>query len=104
PLFRQRSATEACVPGNGGCEALGTTYPHPQGWQQEREPMLRLPAPRRLGPSSAGEGQPRGSAASVLTKDRPKVLTGLDQKVCGQARVLRTHPAQTTSHRRRGGT
>jgi hypothetical protein len=37
-------------------------------------------------------------------ENEPKVLTGSDQKVRGQVRVLRTHPARMTSHRRRGGT
>jgi hypothetical protein len=56
------------------------------------------------GTSSAWYGQPRGTAASVVTKDKPKVLTGLGQKVRGQSRALRTRPAQMSSHRRRGGT
>src|SRR5947209_4997445 len=36
-------------PATGRCEALGTTYPHPSGWQPRREPKLRLPAPGRSG-------------------------------------------------------
>ena len=42
-----------------GCEALGTTYPHPQAWRPEREPRSRLPAPRRSGTRGAWYGQPR---------------------------------------------
>jgi hypothetical protein len=36
-------------PVTGGCEALGTTYPHPSGWRRKREPTSRLPAPRWSG-------------------------------------------------------
>jgi hypothetical protein len=43
----------------GGCEALGTTYPHPSGWRPKREPKSRLPAPRRSGTRRAWYGQPR---------------------------------------------
>jgi hypothetical protein len=39
----------------------------------------------------------------VIT-NKPKVPIGLDQKVRGQVRVLRFHPAQMMSHRRLGGT
>ena len=41
---------------------------------------------------------------SVVTKNKPKMLTGLDQKVSGQAGLLYTQLTQMTSHRRRGGT
>jgi len=37
-------------------------------------------------------------------KEQAQGAVGLDQKVRGQVRVLRTHPAQLSSHRRRGGT
>jgi hypothetical protein len=41
---------------------------------------------------------------NVVKKNKPKMLTGLDQKVRGPVGVLRTHPAQMSSHRRRGTT
>jgi len=59
-LFCQQSATEACVPGNGGgAEPSGQRTLIPLGWRQEREPMPRLPAPGRSGTSSAWYGQLR---------------------------------------------
>jgi hypothetical protein len=47
PLPRRAS------PATAGCEALGTTYPHPRGWRSQREPRSRLPAPRRSGTRGA---------------------------------------------------
>jgi hypothetical protein len=41
---------------------------------------------------------------NAVNKNKPKGLTGLDQKVSGQAGALRTRPTQMTSHRRRGTT
>src|SRR3954467_13004835 len=73
PLPRRAS------PETTGCEALGTTDPHPRGWRSEREPRSRLPAPRRSGARGAWYGQPRGTAVSVVNKGEPKVLTGSDQ-------------------------
>jgi len=35
--------------------------------------------------------------------NKPKVLIGLDQKVCGQVRAMASHPAQMSRHRCRGG-
>jgi len=54
-LRRKEPADSTCcsassiLPGHaslvtGGCEAPGTTWPHPFGWQPRREPKLRLPA------------------------------------------------------------
>jgi hypothetical protein len=41
---------------------------------------------------------------NAVSNDKPKMLTGLDQKVRGQAQVLLTHLTQMLSHRRRGTT
>src|SRR4051794_41688078 len=73
PLPRRAS------PATAGGEALGTTYPHPRGWRSEREPRSRLLAPRRSGARGAGDGQPRGTAVSVVNKDKTKVLRGVGQ-------------------------
>jgi len=42
------------------------------------------------------------SLINVVTENKPKMLTGLHQKVRGQVQVLRTQLTQTTRHRRRG--
>jgi len=41
---------------------------------------------------------------NVVTKAKRKMLLRLDQKVRGQVRRLRTPPAQSSRHRRRGAT
>ena len=42
------------------------------------------------------------SLINVVTENKPKMLTGLDQKVSGQVQVFLTHLTQTTRRRRRG--
>jgi len=44
------------------------------------------------------------SLINVVNENKPKMLTGLDQKVRGQVQMLRTHLTQTTRHRQRGET
>lgn len=48
------------------------------------------------------------NSGEVLLKavmfDKPKLLTGLNQKVCGQVRELSVFPPRMTSHRLRGTT
>jgi len=44
------------------------------------------------------------SLINVVTENKPKMLTGLDQKVCGQVQMLLTHLTQTTRHRQSSGT
>ncbi len=39
---------------------------------------------------------------NVVSYDKPKMLTGLGQKVSGQVRALLTHPTQMLRHRRKG--
>jgi len=46
----------------------------------------------------------REALLNVVTTDKRKMLTRLDQTVRGQDRRLRTPPAQMPSHRRRGAT
>jgi len=41
---------------------------------------------------------------NAVIQNKPKGLTGLDQKVCGPVGALRTRPTQMTRHRRRGTT
>ena len=40
---------------------------------------------------------------NAVMYSKPKRLTGLDQKVCGQGQGVLTFLAQTLHHRRRGG-
>ena len=55
-------------------------------------------------PGGGGTVNPGEASLNVVTKDKPKVLTGLGQKARGQVRRLRTPPAQMAQHRRRDAT
>jgi len=48
------------------------------------------------------QGNTCESLINVVTENKPKMLTGLDQKVRGQVQMFLTHLTQTTRHRRRG--
>jgi len=48
------------------------------------------------------EGNTCESLINVVTENKPKMLTGLDQKVRGQVQVFLTHLTQMMRHRRRG--
>jgi hypothetical protein len=44
----------------------------------------------------------RKSLINVVNIDKPKMLTGLDQKVRGQVQVFGIHLTQMSRHRQRG--
>jgi len=46
----------------------------------------------------------RESLINVVNPNKPKMLTGLDQKVSGQAQMFPTHLAQLWHHRQIGET
>src|SRR5208337_2613688 len=69
-----------------------------------REPTRRLPASRRSGASSPGQVNPGEVLVKAVTKDKPKMLSGLNQKVSGQVRGLRIPPSWMVHHRPRGTT
>ena len=48
-------------------------------------------------------GQHTRTTAAPSSANKPKVLTGLDQKVSGQVGVFLCHPTQTLCHRCTGG-
>src|SRR6516162_3162562 len=79
-MFRHRSATPAGVTGNGEVRSLGdnvTSIQKDRPW--EREPTRRLPASRRSGASSPGQVNPGEVLIKAVNRDKPKMLSGLDQ-------------------------
>ena len=62
------------------CEALGTTYPHPNrvAGTPVREPR-RLPASRRSGPRVDGMANSGELPINVVRTSKPKMLIGLNQ-------------------------
>jgi hypothetical protein len=55
-------------------------------------------------PGSWGKVNPGEVSLNAVIENQRKLLLRLDQKVRGQVRVLRTHPAQMMHHRRRDTT
>ena len=76
------------------CEALGTTYPHPTrvAGTPVRE-SRRLPASRRSGARVDGRANSGELPINVVRTSKPKALTGLNQKVSGQAPGFPSSPA-----------
>jgi len=66
-------------------ERLGQCSLIRQGWQPNQEKRLRLLAPRRSGARIDGMVNLCELLINVVITDKPKALTGLNQKVRGQA-------------------
>ena len=84
--------------------AWGTTSPRSSDRPWTREPTRRLPASRRSGASSPGQVNPGEVLIKAVTRGKPKMLTGLDQKVRGQVQGLDAPLARMAHHRPRGTT
>src|SRR5512135_1732666 len=69
-----------------------------------REPTRRLPASRRSGASSPGQVNPGEVLRTAVNKDKPKMLSGLDQKVRGQVQGLQAPLSRMAHHRPKGTT
>ena len=103
-MFRHRSATPAGVIGNGDVRSLGGDVTSILGSAVEREPTRRLPASWRSGASSPGQVNPGEVLIKAVSKNKPKMLSGLNQKVSGQVRGLRISPSRMVHRRPRGTT
>ena len=76
----------------------------PRIGRELRKPTRRLPASRRSGASSPGQVNPGKVLIKAVSKNKPKMLSGLNQKVSGQVRGLRILPSRMVHHRPRGTT
>ena len=103
-MFRHRSATPAGVTGNGEVRSLGDNVTSILGSVVKREPTRRLPASRRSGASSPGQVNPGEVLIKAVIIDKPKMLSGLDQKVRGQVRGISVPPSRMLHHRPIGTT
>jgi hypothetical protein len=85
------------------CEALGTTKPHPNrvAGSPVRE-SRRLPASRRSGARVDGRANSGELPINVVNTNKPKALTGLNQKVSGQGPGFPLPRPSLSSHRRTG--
>jgi len=79
------------------------TSPDPGG-RASRERTRRLPAPRRSGARVDGMANSGELLINAVISNKPKALTGLNQKVSGQVQGLPFPLPSLSSHRRRGRT
>ena len=97
--------TGACVAGNGEVRSpRDNVASFPRGWQLNREGRLRRPVPGRRELGSGSTVNTSESLINVVKSNKPKVLTGLNQKVCGRVQELPSFLSQVKVHRRRGET
>src|SRR5436305_8692379 len=66
-------------PATARSEAWGTTKPRSSDRPGTREPTRRLPASRRSGASSPDQVNPGEVLIKAVNRDKPKMLSGLDQ-------------------------
>ena len=104
PMFRHWSVTPAGVTGDGDVRSLGDNVTSILGSAVNARADTATPASRRSGASSPGQVNPGEVLIKAVTKDKPKMLSGLNQKVSGQVRGLRIPPSRLVHHRPRGTT
>ena len=105
PMFRHRSVTPAGVSGNGEVRSLGDNVASIIDRPGTREPTRRLPASRRSGASSPGQVNPGEVLIKAVIHNKPKMLSGLNQKkVRGQVQGLSTLLSRMAHHRSRSTT
>ncbi len=90
--------TRACVAGNGEVRSPWNNVASSlSGWQLNREGRLRRPVPGRRELGSGSTVNIRESLINVVSSNKPKVLTGLNQKVRGRAQELPNLLSQATA-------
>jgi hypothetical protein len=72
------------------------------GGRASREGTRRLLAPGRSGTRVDGRANSGELLINVVRTNKPKALTGLDQKVCGQVQEIPLPLPSLPSHRRTG--
>ena len=87
-MFRHRSATPAGVAGNGEVRSPGDNVTSIFGSVVKREPTRRLPASGGRGPAVRGKVNPGEVLIKAVIENKPKMLSGLNQKVRGQVQGL----------------
>src|SRR5208283_3349451 len=104
PMFRHRSATPAGVPGNGDVRSLGDNVTSILGSAVNARANTATASITAVGASSPGQVNPGEVLIKAVSKNKPTMLSGLNQKVSGQVRELRIPPSRMVHHRPRGTT
>ena len=103
-MFRHRSATPAGVSGNGEVRSLGNNVASILGstGNASRPGDCQHQGGREL--AVRDMVNPPEVPIKVVTPDKPKMLSGLNQKVSGQVRGLSVPPSRMLHHRPTGTT
>ena len=91
-MFRHRSATPAGVTGNGEVRSLGNNVTSIYGSAVNASRHDDCQHHGGRGPAVRGKVNPGEVLIKVVTENKPKMLSGLNQKVSGQVRGLRIIP------------
>ena len=93
PMFRHRSATPAGVTGNGEVRSLGDNVTSIPGIGRERVSQADdCQHHGGRGPAVRDMVNPGEVLIKAVNNDKPKMLSGLDQKVRGQVRGAPNSP------------
>jgi hypothetical protein len=100
-MYDHRYPTKTCGRSNPAVRSSWDNVTSPSGGRISREGGRRLPTPRRLGARVDGMANPGALLINVVRTNKPKALTGLNQKVRGQAQ--RASPSPVVVVRATGG-
>jgi len=84
PMYDHRYPTRTCGRSNPTVRSSWDNVTSPSGGRISREGVRRLPTPRRSGARVDGMANPGELLINVVRSNKPKALTGLNQKVRGQ--------------------
>jgi hypothetical protein len=83
-MYDHRNPTKTCGRSNPTVRSSWDNVTSPSGGRISREGIRRLPTPRRSGARVDGMANPGKLLINVVRSNKPKALTGLNQKVRGQ--------------------
>jgi hypothetical protein len=105
PMFRHRSATPAGLTGNGEVRSLGDNVTSILGSVVNARADTATASITAVGGQQSGARSTPGEVLiKAVSQDKPKMLSGLNQKVSGQVGGLRNPPSRMVHHRPTGTT
>jgi len=91
-MYDHRYPTKTCGRSNPAVRSSWDNVTSPSGGRIAREGIRRLPTPTRSGARVDGMANPGELPINVVRSNKPKALTGLNQKVRGQVQWDPTSP------------
>src|SRR5271157_2486166 len=95
-MYDHRYPTKTCGRSNPTVRSSWDNVSSPSGGRISREGVRRLPTPRRSGARVDGMANPSELLINVVRSNKPKALTGLNQKVVARYRGV-SHPLSSSS-------